>query len=238
MTTYHKIDAPFMRDNKGKLLQGQWCRPEFEYLANNSWEFTEKVDGTNIRIYAHWDKALELPVYRYAGRTDNAQIPNHLLFALQDAVNVMNDSLTKIMQERDIDELVIYGEGIGPKINNGSKYTGDSYKFVVFDIKIGNLWLHRANVQDFCKSAGLDAVPVYGVGSLYDGFNLVMQGTVYPKFGGVIDHAITMEDGRNVLKSHWGNFEAEGIVAVPTVPLFNRAGNRIITKIKSKDFRA
>ena len=38
------------------------------------------------------------------------------------------------------------------------------------------------------------------------------------------------------LKSRGGDFPAEGIVARPTVEMCNRAGHRIITKIKGKDF--
>jgi hypothetical protein len=37
-------------------------------------------------------------------------------------------------------------------------------------------------------------------------------------------------------KSHWGDFIAEGIVARPKVELKTRAGHRIITKLKYKDF--
>ena len=36
--------------------------------------------------------------------------------------------------------------------------------------------------------------------------------------------------------SDWGNFKAEGIVARPKMELFARNGERIITKIKHKDF--
>jgi len=214
MVTYHKIDAPFMRDTKGKIQIGQWCRPEFEFLANNEWEFTEKVDGTNIRIHVEWDEKLCILVYSYGGRTDNAQIPPALTDALNRVVTKVNDKLTKVMLERNISSLVIFGEGYGPKINGGGKYIEEP-SFVVFDIRVGDVWLTRESVNDLCDKAGLDMVPVVGVGSLYDGFELVKNG----------------------LQSDWGDFEAEGIVAVPTVPLFNRMGNRIITKIKSKDFR-
>lgn len=37
--------------------------------------------------------------------------------------------------------------------------------------------------------------------------------------------------------SKWGKFEAEGIVARPLVELRDRAGHRIITKLKHKDFK-
>jgi len=36
--------------------------------------------------------------------------------------------------------------------------------------------------------------------------------------------------------SQWGNFIAEGIVARPSCELLDRRGNRIITKLKYKDF--
>lgn len=45
MEEYHKIQTIFKRDNKGNLLEGEWAKPEFEYLKDNEWEFTEKIDG-------------------------------------------------------------------------------------------------------------------------------------------------------------------------------------------------
>jgi len=41
-----------------------------------------------------------------------------------------------------------------------------------------------------------------------------------------------------LIESVWGDFQAEGIVARPGVELFDRAGRRIITKLKCRDFRA
>jgi hypothetical protein len=42
---------------------------------------------------------------------------------------------------------------------------------------------------------------------------------------------------RNGLKSQFGDFEAEWIVARPTVAMLARSGERIITKIKGLDFK-
>jgi len=39
------------------------------------------------------------------------------------------------------------------------------------------------------------------------------------------------------IKSLSGDFEAEGVVGVPAVPLASRSGERIIVKVKSADFR-
>jgi len=41
---------------------------------------------------------------------------------------------------------------------------------------------------------------------------------------------------RNGFNSQWGNFMAEGIVARPKVELKTRKGERLITKIKHRDF--
>lgn len=47
---HHKIQSVFKRDKQGRFLLGQWSRPYLEYLADLQWGWTEKVDGTNIRI--------------------------------------------------------------------------------------------------------------------------------------------------------------------------------------------
>ena len=243
---YHKINAPFKRDSKGVMLHGEWCMPELEYLSRLEWEFTEKVDGTNIRIeIRRRDDSLYIDI---KGRTDNAQIPKPLVQALNGIFggsgveinnNPMNrhpltDKIGLIMLERDIHKMVIYGEGYGPKINGGGKYA-DAPNFVVFDIKVGDFWLLRSDVDDFCAKVGLEAVPVLGTGTLYDGMELVKYGCFNTRSGGMVKH---MSPNFKGLRSMWGDFEAEGIIAVPKIPLFDRAGRRIITKIKARDFRS
>ena len=76
MKEYHKIQTVFKRDPETKyktLVDGNWALPEFEYLKDNLWEFTEKVDGTNIRIQ------LDIEGLYFRGKTDKAQIPPFLL---------------------------------------------------------------------------------------------------------------------------------------------------------------
>lgn len=53
MNEYHKIETLFERDTNGtkKLIEGKFRNEAVEYLANNKWCFTEKIDGTNIRIH-------------------------------------------------------------------------------------------------------------------------------------------------------------------------------------------
>lgn len=73
MKEYHKIKSLYERDhNTKKLIEGKYTDETIEFLKDNKWEFTEKIDGTNIRIL--WDGHK----VKFAGRTDNAQIPAEL----------------------------------------------------------------------------------------------------------------------------------------------------------------
>lgn len=204
MKEYHKINTMFKRDmdNKGQIIEGAWSLPEFEFLKDNRWVFTEKVDGTNIRI--KWEGG----VMSLGGKTDNAQIPAYLI----DAIRVM-DLIPKFQGHFEGTDVCLYGEGYGAKIQKGGCYRPDQ-SFVLFDVKVGDWWLERQNVEDVAQNLGLDVVPIMGQGTLADAISLVRGG----------------------LKSLWGDFTAEGIVARPAVELKTRNNGRVITKIKHVDF--
>lgn len=216
MNEYHKINTIYKRNMGGdkKLIVGEWSTPEFEYLQNNVWEFTEKVDGTNIRI--GFERIEDNLFTSFGGRTDNADIPPHLLNALNDIFldETMQQAVGNAMVMNRIEYITLYGEGYGPKIQGGGKYR-DTPGFVLFDVRVGNWWLERTNVDALAKDLGVDAVPIIGYGSLHDAVNLCSNGG---------------------FKSTWGDFTAEGIVARPKVSMFNRRGERIIAKIKHVDF--
>jgi hypothetical protein len=243
---YHKINAPFKRHldgpNKGRLIIGDWALPEFEYLAKCPWEFTEKVDGTNIRIRIEWDHFLGFPVLNIGGRTWNSDIPGPLMDHLVATFGTPGNSDTAHPHPRwweafkdTAGVVTLYGEGYGPKINGGGKYRDDC-SFVLFDVFVGDLWwLDRDNVNDVAAKMGIDAVPVIGKGTLFDAIDIVRTDVDQRLY--VSAQTGLWVKGKKPLISQWGDFEAEGIVARPTVPLFNRKGERVITKIKAVDFR-
>ena len=55
MMTYPKIETVFQRDTSGtkKLIPGAFRNETVEFLSGLPWVFSEKIDGTNIRV--HWN---------------------------------------------------------------------------------------------------------------------------------------------------------------------------------------
>lgn len=212
MEKYPKIETLLNRDEKTfGVIKGSWRLPEFEYLRNNMWLWTEKIDGTNIRV--DWIKPSDEAEGKivFGGRTDNAQIPAFLLEKL------MGLFPTKKFLELypDID-MALYGEGFGARIQKGGgNYISDGVDFALFDVRIQEWWLERENIEDIATKLGIGTVPIINEGTL--------------------EEAITiMEDG---FESKWGTFLMEGFVIRPKISLANRRGHRILGKIKHKDFK-
>lgn len=209
MTEYHKIQTFFKRDEKGHIIEGNWSLPEFEYLKNNLWIFTEKVDGTNIRVIWTGKEVL------FGGKTDRAQIPSFLFFKLREIFYTEERIKMFLDKFGDKGGVCLYGEGYGARIqNSGVNYIKDGVDFVLFDVKIGNWWLKREDVEEIANYFGIRVVPVIGEGTIFDAIEMCRKG----------------------FNSQWGNFLAEGIVARPKIELKDRKGDRIIGKIKCRDF--
>lgn len=210
---YIKIAAIYARDTNGskKLIEGKFQNDAVEYLRDCTWQFTEKVDGTNCGIV--WDGHR----VRFQGRTADADIPatlvNHLL-------DLFGSPETEELFEQKFGSMsvILFGEGYGGKIGaNGPKYC-KAPRFILFDVYIPsqNLWMTRESVEDIAKTFGIDAVPVIMEGPLDDGVAYVKEG-----------HTSTLSDG----------VKMEGLVARPKVEVLDRRGRRVIVKIKYRDFQ-
>lgn len=217
MSEYHKIQTVFKRDpsmNHKTLLEGDYSLPAFEYLAYNQWDFTEKVDGTNIRVVFDCEK------HSFAGRTDDAQMPPKLakaldaLFDHEKLATAFPDAVRAFQDQGTGTIICLYGEGYGASIQKGGGNYRPSPGFVLFDVRVGEHWLERYNVEDIAIKLGIDIVPLIGTGTL-------------PQM---------VERAKEGIKSQWGDFQAEGIVARPQTELRTRNGHRVITKIKTRDF--
>lgn len=208
MSEYHKIDSIYKRDERGKFIIGEFSRPEFEYLKDLPWQWTEKVDGTNIRIT--WGDGLP---FRYGGKTDNAQLPVKLLTHLQALVEDKRKHFSEMFGATE--SVILYGEGYGAGIQKGGGNYSLDPQFVLFDVKIGTWWLTRDSIIDIATKLDLRVVPLFGEMTIPQAIEFVAAG----------------------FRSQWGDFPAEGLVGTPVVPLFARNGDRIITKVKIRDFK-
>lgn len=199
MSKYHKINSVFKRD--GKRFTDEFSCPEFEYLKDLPWIGTEKVDGTNVRLYKNGD---------IKGRTDNAQFAPKTFLMLQ--------RYSEILQQSDLpDNTILYGEGYGASIQKGGTYLPDSQDFVLFDVSINGNYQSLDSVQQIANQLNIKAVPVLGLMSLIDWVAAIQSG----KFKQSILHPSSPN---------------EGVVLKPAQALHTRIGERIITKLKFKDF--
>lgn len=211
MKEYCKIPAIFQRGEDKKLIEGKYISTTIESLKDMCWTFSEKIDGTNIRI--HWDGHK----VEYGGRTDNAQIPASIINKLNDYFwgDTNEEIFEQLFGEKDV---ILFGEGYGHGIQEpvGSKYIADNTDFILFDVLVEEKYfLNRTMVDKIAKQFGVKAVPEILVGKLEDGVEYVKQHN----------------------KSTIGNCEMEGLVARPFEEFRDNAGERIIVKIKARDFK-
>lgn len=209
MKEYNKIEAVYKRDVNGskKLIEGRYCNETVEFLSDNKWAFTEKIDGTNIRV--HWN-GHEIA---FGGRTDRAQIPAHLVNKLSERfLNVETEELFE--QKFGEREVILFGEGYGNKIQNGEAYRSD-VDFILFDVMIGDNYQSRESVEDIAKCFNLEIVPIIMYGSIQEAVDFV----------------------KTKPNSTIGTAKMEGVVGRPIVEMRDRCGKRIIIKIKVRDFQ-
>ena len=204
MNTYPKINTLWERDEKGRIIRGRYAVPEFEYLKDAQWVFTEKVDGTNIRV--NWDGLAT----QFGGRTDDAQIHNGLVQYLRDT---FTDA--KLGGKFGFDAATLYGEGYGAKIGKGGgNYKPDGQSFALFDVRIGDFWLKRDAICEIATALNIHTVPVFFTGTL----------------------AEAEAEGHRRVQERVGRLSGGGLVGKPVVELHDRRGERIIVKMKTRDY--
>lgn len=216
---YSKIQTLFKRDDKNIIIPDQFTYPEFEYLKDNKWECTEKIDGTNIRIeldfYVHDDGVREINV-NFKGRTDEATIPAHLYRRLKELFDNVN--WLEIFDITSTTSITLYGEGYGTKIQKGGNYISSGVDFILFDVKVDKWWLQRDAVEDVANKLNIKVVPLIGYMTIPEAVEYVRKG-----------FKSTIAENKD--------YDAEGLVLKTTTGLLRRNGERLITKIKTVDFR-
>src|ERR1039458_702162 len=218
---YHKINSLFKRDSQtNRFMVGEWATEELEFLQDAKWDWTEKVDGTNIRIQVATlpDDTVDV---EFRGRTDNAQFSK----PLYDVINVLvlspeflEQAFTVLTRGKPVTEpitAILFGEGYGAGVQKGGAYRATP-GFILYDVLIDNQWwMPRSAIQQIGEDLGLDVVPYVGRMTIHEAIDLVRS----PYF-----------------KSYWPEAKPEGLVGVPAAPLFDRRHRRIVTKVKVRDF--
>lgn len=209
MRAYEKIETLYNRSLEGskELVVGSWRDETVKMLKDIEWEWTEKIDGTNIRVF--WDGH----AVSFGGRTERALIPAPLVNRLNDLFG--GETNAQLFEQMFGDkEVYLYGEGYGQKIQGvGSLYLPNSVDFILFDLMISGNYQPRAFVESTAKAFGTQAVPVVGSGTLEQAW----------EYASVL-HPSTI-----------GAAPMEGIVCRPKNELLDRCGRRIIVKLKYKD---
>ncbi len=219
MTPYPKIKNLYTRDPGGILLPGYFTEPCFEYLYANDWVATEKIDGMNIRVLLTPNEGCGCCYdMEFRGRSDRAMMPPKLMTKLQGyfGEEVLDDAWKHFDGHSGV---CIYGEGYGAGINKGDSYVPDQgVDFVVFDIRIGEWWCTPTEVMDACATLGLPCVVPWDNSAPLNEWEDRVLGGLESEYS-------------------WEHKEAEGLVLRPAVPMRMKSGERIITKLKTRDMQ-
>ena len=266
MKTYTKINTLYKRYDiskdsvpdkkwmamKKKIILGDFSDPWAAYLWDCKFDCFSKIDGTNTRlIWFPGEK--KLLVLGKSDDTDQSQYGLQDFFSQEERNRLISifeslwpdpkfsqtlDRETKLPMYYDSETLVlrpnkpgfyatefieepvyVFGEYYGNGIGHAGKQYGEK-KFRVFDVCDRGWWYPIQKMMETAKILGFDIAPYIGQLSLREAEEKVKVGfkTLVP---GVSNSELI----------------EEGIVARPVVPLFDEHKNRIIVKIKTKDYK-
>ena len=230
-----------------KIILGDFSNKEAEYLFDVKWEVTSKIDGTNSKI-AYYPSSGEIKVGGKSDTADSLHGQFKYLQAIADRIKpilaemypkecarfsqVLDDNKKPIYEDVDWNEskkivileeepIYIYGEYYGNGVQKGGSYIKDGNDFIVFDIRQQGWWIPSAMRHEICEKLGLKEVPSLGMMSLREAEKLVIDGfkTLLPN---VSDPSLI----------------EEGVVCRTPINLKASNGERIIVKIKHKDYVA
>jgi len=216
-TVYHHIDAPTIQDEEyGKITHK---RKLVVPLAGD-------LEGYRSQLLAY---LAELP-WSYTRKIDGANLRvqwdgEQVLWNGKSNNFNCGATLTEYMNSTFIEEIfeekfgrdkkvLLFGEHMGPKVQ-GNELGLDKDTFVLFDVNINGTWLAEENVQEIAKYFDIPTV-----------VDFMPEGLAEPKPLRELINRVANGDFK----------EWEGIVATPLVELRDQAGQRVVVKIKNKDY--
>jgi len=215
---YHKIETMFERGENFNVIEDKLRNPVYGTIK--VWRASEKLDGTNIRVYLLKDGTTKI-----RGRSDNADIKGDLIDWIQK--NMPVEKLKEIFWKPNKDGIIepvdvcLYGEGLGAGIQKGGGDYSKEKVFILFDVLVSEKWwLDYDAIIEIAGKLGIKHAPDLGIMTLEEIIEKVKIGML---------SVLAKENGIER--------ESEGIVARPIENLFDKRMNRVIIKIKSVDFR-
>lgn len=150
---YHKIETLYERNPATfKVNVGEYKNRTYSLLKQ--WRWTEKIDGTNIRVMWTPDGKIRTDSkgeVEFGGRSDNAQIHADLYKHLQQTFPV--EKLAVVFPTLSA---VLYGEGFGAGIQKVGGAYSETKSFILFDVLVdGTWWLSHENVKDVADKLGI-----------------------------------------------------------------------------------
>lgn len=165
MKTYQKIESLYKFDSEMKRFRKEYFNPIVEYLENNKWYGTEKVDGTNVRV--HWDGYS----FDFKARTDEGDLPKEIRIVLSETFN--KEMEITFEQKFGQKEVLLFMEGFGGKVQRGT-YTL-SERLIGFDIMIKDVYLDKEKSKEIFEELGLEFVPVIEFNNLNEAIKYVKE---------------------------------------------------------------
>jgi len=231
-----------------QIIIGEFSDPIMKSLYKVAMDASEKIDGTNSKIAFYPSTG----TYKVGGKTDKAQsqsgqferlteIAERILPILREMfppetakfVPVLGSNNKPVYWDDSQQEQIVpnkdgfyyteleevpvylYGEYYGPGIQSGGYYRKDN-DFILFDINQQGWWLPRKEFNELSEKLSITTVPYMNEMSIEDAEKIVSDG--FPTAIGDSGHF------------------AEGIVLKHPY-LKDSRGNRIIVKIKYRDYR-
>lgn len=166
----------------------------------------EKIHGTSAHV--GWKDG---KLFFFSGGCE------HLAFIALFDHGVLTSKFTEIGR----DNVVIYGEAYGGKLQGMRETYGDQLRFVAFEVKIGDSWLDVPRAESFARSLGFDFVAWKQVSTALDS----------------LDAERDAESIQAIKNGIGPGKKREGVVLRPLIELTYNNGGRIIAKHKRDDFQ-
>jgi len=170
----------------------------------------EKIHGTSAHITIDPTKGVSYFSGGVSHKRFVETVEPSIILSLADGADVPNDI-----------EFTVYGEAYGGSCMKMSAVYGPELRFVVFDVKVGDIWLNVPNAHDVANKLGLEFVD----------YRLI------PATLAAIDaerDRSSVQSARNGVNNvEW----KEGVVLRPTQEFIKSNGKRLICKHKRDEHR-